>query len=93
MDTIKPRVRVTLCTFKVGDIVRYGKGPTALMQISHTHENHGRYGAHLHYGNQCIMATVGAYDADCTPASEEDLLTWAEWTKPRVEWAAKYSRN
>jgi hypothetical protein len=60
--------------FKVGDILRYDSGPTALMVVTYISENHG--GSHRYYGQQCYGGGCGAYEYDCTLASAKDLTTW-----------------
>jgi hypothetical protein len=66
--------------FKIGDIIRYGSGPTALMRIDHISENHGiedRY-----YGKQCYGSAMGVYRSDAKHASQEDIKTWERENGP-----------
>lgn len=59
--------------FKIGEMVRYGGGSTALMRIATVSEAGGlvRY-----YGEQYFGGSVGAYEADCTVPSVEDFQLW-----------------
>ena len=61
--------------FSVGDVIRYSSGPTALMRVSNVSENHGGY-EHRYYGQQCLGGIVGAYESDCSPATEDDKKEW-----------------
>lgn len=54
--------------FKVGDIVRYSWGPTALMRITGVSKNHGGFGDR-YYGVQFYGDSMGAYDSNCTEAT------------------------
>lgn len=51
--------------FKVGDIVRYSAGPTAIMTIQHVSKDHAGLGLHRYYGRQYYGGSVGAYEKDC----------------------------
>lgn len=58
--------------FKIGDVVRYNSGPTALMRIdSISVGERTRY-----YGTQYYGAAVGAYDHDCQGASAAEAAAW-----------------
>lgn len=69
--------------YKVGDIVRYNHGQTALMKItdivarpnvkdwSGREVNSARY-----YGEHCLGGSVGANHECVQAASPEDLLEW-----------------
>lgn len=61
--------------FKVGDIIRYAYGPTALMRVAHVSESHGM--DHRYYGDSFHGSPIGAYESDVRPASGQDLQTWA----------------
>lgn len=59
--------------FKIGDLVRYGYGSTALMRITTVTGS----GARLrYYGEQYFGASVGVYEADCTVPTLEDFHLW-----------------
>lgn len=62
---------------KVGDVVRYDAGPTALMQIEYVSPNHGGFGDRF-FGLQCMGGSCGAYASSCSPATEKDMATWRE---------------
>lgn len=72
--------------FKVGDIVRYNDGVTALMRISFISLNHAGPGDHRYYGQQCMGGTYGAYQQDCRAATPKDRATWSEHGKPKGKW-------
>lgn len=63
--------------FKVGDILRYDDGSTALFRVESISPKHGGL-EDRYYGRQCFGGSVGAYASDCLPASEADLKKWAE---------------
>lgn len=48
--------------FKVGEIVRYGHGPTAIMRIDSISVDHGGPGWTRYYGTQHFGGAVGAYE-------------------------------
>lgn len=58
--------------FKIGDIVRYAAGPTALMKITDVSLNHG--GHIRYYGIQFYGDRMGAYEQDCWSATQEEIL-------------------
>lgn len=62
--------------FKVGDIIRYGRGETALMKITEESPNHGGPGLHRYYGLQYYGGPMGAWLKDCSAATERDLELW-----------------
>ncbi len=62
--------------FKVGNIIRYGSGETALMRVEMVREHHGGYGQHRYYGEQFYGGKVGAYEENCVLACEIDLINW-----------------
>lgn len=71
--------------FQVGDIVRLGEGPTALMQITDvvTYNDLEAGGFKCrYYGQHCMGASSGAFADECSPASDFDLDTW----KAKAEW-------
>lgn len=68
--------------FKVGDVVRYGCGCTALMRIDHISENHG--GHARYYGEHCMGGPHGAYAMDCVAPSDTDMQTWANTEEHRL---------
>jgi hypothetical protein len=59
---------------RIGDIVRYDIGPTALMKIEEIHIVGGQ---NRFYGKQCMGGLVGAYENQCIPANQNDHLLWA----------------
>lgn len=60
---------------KVGDIIRYGGGSTALMQIEYISKNHGGYGDRF-YGLHCLGGAHGAYASQCSEATAADIAQW-----------------
>ena len=63
--------------FKVGDIVRYAEGPTALLKIDTVKIPYG--GAHGRYwGWHVLGGACGAYHEECVPASAADIDLWNE---------------
>lgn len=62
--------------FKVGDILRYDDGSTALFRVESISPKHG--GTDRYYGRQCFGGTVGAYVWQCSLASKVDLETWTK---------------
>lgn len=58
--------------FKVGDILRYDKGSTALMKVTSISPDHGRVGSHRYYGVQFYGSAIGAYEIDCSLATKEE---------------------
>ncbi len=56
-------------TFEVGSVVRFGDGPTALMEIVSFSEGRA-------YGDHALGGSVGAEIADIRPPSDEDMRTW-----------------
>jgi len=62
--------------FKIGNIVRYDEGCTALFKITSILKNHGKIGNHRYYGIQCMGGSIGAYGCDLKKASYEDLKEW-----------------
>lgn len=61
--------------FKVGDILRYAEGPTALMRVTYVRVGHGGSKAR-YYGQQCMGGSCGAYHEQVTVATDEDIKTW-----------------
>lgn len=61
--------------FKLGDVIRYGSGETALMRVDQISEGHGGQVAR-YYGQQFYGGVVGAYHDDCRAASPVDLQNW-----------------
>jgi len=58
--------------YSLGEIVRYGDGPTALMQIDHIAAN-GRF-----YGTHVLGGGVGASRDQLRIATNDDLNTWTD---------------
>ncbi len=71
--------------FKLGDIIRYTTGSTALMRVEHVSLNHGGIGWTMYHGKQCMGGSVGAYERDCAAATPTDLATWAKWAERHGE--------
>ena len=61
---------------KIGNMLRYGSGETALMIVTHVSEGHGGALAR-YYGRQCMGGAVGAYHDQCTPATHADQAVWS----------------
>ncbi len=55
---------------KIGEVVRYGEGSTALMKITGVNKNHG--GHVRYYGTQFYGGIVGAYESDISKASAKE---------------------
>ncbi len=77
MDRIKYLLGDRHPMFKVGDILRYGSGSTALMQVTYISVCHGGSVAR-YYGTQCMGGKCGNYHEKSQLASEEDLKMWEE---------------
>lgn len=63
--------------FKVGDILRYGEGSTALMRVTYVSVGHGGSKAR-YYGQQCMGGFCGAYHDQVSLAAPDDRKTWFE---------------
>lgn len=74
--------------FKVGDILRTGIGPTALMEITYISKNHGSSIAR-YYGQHCMGGLCGAYHERVQVADDpRDVKTWEankRWRRPVQE--------
>lgn len=57
--------------FKVGDLLRYAKGPTALMKVMGVDKDNERY-----YGMQCLGAGIAAYHTEVSAVLPADLKEW-----------------
>lgn len=68
--------------YSVGDIIRYGDGPSALMQVKEVRVGYAGDKAR-YYGTQCCGGNVGAYHTECERA-RNDINTWHEHAKWRV---------
>lgn len=81
---------------KLGDIVRYRKGRTALMRCDEFYDFGGKVGKRF-FGLQCCGDWHGAYESDCVLASEEDLKTWQVYKIERyssfIDWKNQYSEK
>lgn len=66
---------------RVGTILRYSHGETALMQVNTIREGHGGSIAR-YWGPHCMGGTYGAYHEDCVVATPEDIETW----KTKAHW-------
>jgi hypothetical protein len=60
---------------KVGDIVRYSTGPTALLRILDIVHDRRVYGRHV------LGGYVGAELGDCKPATENEKMLWKHYIK------------
>jgi hypothetical protein len=58
---------------KIGDIIRYDSGPTALMRIEAISKNHGVYGTDRYYGRSFYGSSVGVYDYDANKATAAEI--------------------
>ena len=61
--------------FKVGDIVRYSSGKTALMRLDWEYSQNYKCKSHGYrlYGIQFFGGAVGAYERDCKLATKEEI--------------------
>ena len=59
--------------FKIGQIVRYDEGSTALMRIKAVSINHGVEGDNRYFGRQCMGGGMARYEDDISEASQEDI--------------------
>lgn len=67
--------------YKIGDLIRYDTGSTALLEITSVQPGHGGSVAYYH-GKQCMGGSAAAYHQACELASDDDIATWqecAEW--------------
>jgi len=62
--------------YKIGDIVRYDHGQTALMKIKEISHDHGQIGQTRYYGKSFYGSAMGVYWNDCSPASSVDKMVW-----------------
>lgn len=65
--------------FRLGDIIRYGSGAPALMRVEHISLDHGRIGQHRYYGINITGSSIGAYEFDCKPTTDGDIVLWDEY--------------
>ena len=87
--------------WSVGDLVRYGDGPTALMRITSVREmgedpsgiacSVRYYGRAFndrisHYENGEERASVGRYHGQCQEASPADIVAWTRAHDSRDDW-------
>ena len=61
----------------IGDIIRYGTGPTALMLVTSVSEKHGGI-EDRYYGDQFYGGAIGVYESNVKRPSTEDLNRWKE---------------
>lgn len=61
--------------FKIGQILRYGEGETALMRVTYISRNHGGSPAR-YYGQQCMGGSCGAYHENVELADAKDRKKW-----------------
>lgn len=72
--------------FKIGDIVRYSDGPSALMRLEHVAPWGGLY------GEQYFGGSVMGLPDRCQPASPHDLASWRWAHDSNDEWVrGRYS--
>lgn len=70
--------------FKVGDVLRYAEGPTALMQVTKVSPGYG--GSVARYaGRQCLGGMVGAYHRACREANTIEMAMWRSTARQRGE--------
>lgn len=77
---------------KIGDIVRYRKGPTALLRIEKIYDYTGKVGEHFS-GTHCCGGTHGAYASDCVVADERDKITWNNYKADRASCYSHYDKG
>lgn len=58
--------------FKIGEIVRYSGGPTALMRITSISKNHGGF-EDRYYGVQFYGDSMGEYESRLSSATPEEI--------------------
>lgn len=76
--------------YKVGDLIRYDDGETALMEVGLVQPGHGGAVAYYH-GKQCMGGTVAAYHQACEAPSAKDLAKWDECSKWRTHKLSKWT--
>jgi len=57
--------------YKVGDILRYDSGPSALFKVTGISKNHGI--DHRYIGLQYYGDKMGSYEQDCSLATAEEI--------------------
>ena len=62
--------------FEMHEVVRYGDGPTALMQITQLPLAGASGNGNRYYGNQIYGGSVGAYEVNMSKANRDDLALW-----------------
>jgi hypothetical protein len=64
---------------KIGKIIRFGEGSTALMRVT----NFLRYPVHgtRYHGTHCMGGFHAAWHNEVTAASKKDLKMWGEYRK------------
>lgn len=67
--------------FRHGDIVRYGAGEAALMQVNYS--TPAQRGGYLLHGLQCMGIPIREHESLCRPANERDLETWSKHARAR----------
>ena len=63
--------------FNIGQVVRYGSGPTALMRITGVSKDHGGF-CDRYYGIQFYGSAEGRYEDQLEEGSAQDLLDWVK---------------
>jgi len=89
-------MKTNLREFDLGDVIRYGVGPTALMRItSISRDAHSRLPLR-YYGEHILGGSVGASFTDAKAPSDEDVQSWAKHHPDRallvtspLEWAVR----
>ena len=76
--------------FKVGDVLRYSDGGTALFIVSSVRPDHG--GQPRYYGFQYYGSSMGQYHSQCQAAGEVDMETWAGRDKDTLVRISKRER-
>jgi hypothetical protein len=71
--------------FKIGAIVRYSSGITALMKVETVYYDEDGEGNHRYYGMQFYGATMAAYHNDIFAAKPAEVALWDEhWKKEKM---------
>lgn len=74
---VRPKV-----DFKIGDLVRYRQGPTALLRIESVYDYGGKIGREF-TGLQMCGDIHRVYESDCTKATPLDHARWEDYKDDR----------
>jgi hypothetical protein len=69
---------------KVGDVIRYLDGPTALMRVERISRNHGGPNVDRYYGIQHFGGGVGAYADSCRCATADEVALYEREERARA---------